>query len=65
MVPPGPVERAIFGGSTDTPGGYLLYIDMREAVFVDVLLDGEGDGCEGYGFAEEPGYALLCEGRGK
>lgn len=31
---------------------------------VEVLVDGEGDGREGDGFAEEPVYALLWGGKG-
>ena len=60
MITRGPVECAVLSGTLNPSGSYLVDIDVSETVFVDVLLYGEGDGCEGYGFAEEPAYALLA-----
>ena len=61
MIPPGVVKSALFRRAANAAGSYLRDVDV--GVFfrgvVDVFVDGEGDGGVGYGFAEEPGYALL------
>lgn len=58
MIPIGPIEDSILGRARNAPRGDLLDVDVGE-VFFDVFGYCEGDGCEGYGFAEEPAYALL------
>ena len=61
MIPPGVVKSALFRRAANAAGSYLRDVDV--GVFfrgvVDVFVDGEGDGGIRYGFAEEPGYALL------
>ncbi len=57
-----PIEGAVLGGS-DAAGGNLLDVDVGQIVG-DVFLDGEGDGREGNGAAEEPAYALLAADEG-
>lgn len=58
-----PVERAVFGRAGDAARGSLFDVDVGEAVVGGVLLDGQGYGCEGNGFAEPPAYALLLSFR--
>lgn len=56
-----PVQDSLFGGSLDSASGGLVDVDVGDAGFVDVLLDGEGDGGEVDGFALEPADALEGE----
>ncbi len=58
MVAEFPVEGAQFFGLGDAARGDLLDVDVGEAAFF-VLGDGEGDGGEANGFAEEPADVLL------
>lgn len=58
MIAELPIEGAVLG-RTDPAGGDLFNVDMGKAVF-DVFFDGEGNGGEGEGAAEEPAYALLA-----
>ena len=50
-------------GGTQTPCCGLFDVDVGGGG-IFVFVDGERDGCVGDCFAEEPGYALLWEGRG-
>lgn len=46
-----PIQDTLLSGSLDSAGGGLVDVDVGDAGFVDVLLDGEGDGGEADGFA--------------
>lgn len=61
VVAPGVVEGAQLFRAADAAGGDLGDVDVGVVLggVVDVLGNCEGDGGVGYGFAEEPGYALL------
>ena len=59
MVTECPVEGAQFFGFGNAARGDLLDVDVGEGVGVFVLRDGEGDGGEFDGFAEEPADVLL------
>ena len=59
-----PVSRAVLLAAADAAGQGLRDVDVGDSVVVFVLLDAEGDGCEGYGFADEPGDLLLEDVRG-
>ena len=55
VVTIGPVEDPILGCARDTSGSDLFDVDVGFlVVFVDVLVDREGDGSHGDGFTEEP-----------
>lgn len=53
-----PIQDTLLRGSLDASGGRLVDVDVGDAGFVDVLLDGEGDGSEADCFALEPADAL-------
>ncbi len=67
MVAFAPVQDAVLVGGADAAGGDLGDVDVDGRVggggggVRGVLADGQGDGGEGDGFAEEPGEALEGE----
>ena len=56
-----PIQDTLLRGALDSTGGGLVDVDVGDARFVDVLLDGEGDGGQVDGFALEPADALEGE----
>lgn len=56
-----PIQDTLLRGALDSTGGRLVDVDVGDAGFVNVLLDGEGDGGEVDGFALEPADALEGE----
>lgn len=56
-----PIQDTLLRGSLDSAGGGLVDVDVGDTGFVDVLLDGEGDGGKVDGFALEPADALEGE----
>lgn len=61
MRPFFPIQRSFLRRPPDAPRRDLRDVDVRGVwgLRVSVFGDGEGDGGEGDGFAEEPAYALL------
>lgn len=58
MRPGNPVKYPVFGCTFESACCVLINVNMWDVIFVGILLDVEGNGCEGNGFAFPPAYTL-------